>query len=741
MSNQFVVSVAVPVPLRKTFDYLPTQSAPDRHHYTPGKRCVVPVGRRQLTGIILGAHTSPQVAHDKLRHIDRILDPSGTIPDTVLNLSQWISDYYHAPIGEVLTNALPPLMRQPRSWDQLETLISLTRWHALKKVTEANKLRGPKQRALLELLLQNSSGLDQQRILDLGYTTTQLRSLQEKGLAASSTVRKSPVIANEEIKPKATLSDEQQSALKKIQEAGDKFAAILLEGVTGSGKTEVYLEWIENQLNRNASGQVLVLIPEIALTPQTLRRFQARFGNYVVSYHSELSDSERLLTWTQVKEGEARVVVATRSGILLPFQNLCGVIVDEEHDSSFKQQDNARYHARDLAIIRGQQSHCPVILGSATPSFETINNAMEGRYRHVRLTSRVSAIPLPRVHLIDVKSRPLEGGISPPLLQEIKSTVSAGEQVMVFINRRGFAPVIMCVDCGWIAECTSCDVRLTYHRRQNLLKCHHCEKQYRLPSRCPNCDSANLKPIGAGTERTEEFLEQQIPDYPVIRIDRDTIQNKGSLDQKLKPIRQGDPCLIVGTQMLAKGHDFPNLTTVAVLNADGGLFSSDFRGAEKTAQLLIQVAGRAGRREKAGRVFIQTQFPDHPLLQFICQHDYQGIYASEMAMRRQGHFPPAFSMALIRGEASSQEETLNSLWKIRDTLEATQQPLPSIHGPFPSLIQKKQNRFHGLIWLFSTEKSSLRKFLKHWLYLMENQKPKLSGKFRWQLDVDPIDTL
>ncbi|OZG71430.1 primosomal protein N' [Hahella sp. CCB-MM4] len=740
MSNQFVVSVAVPVPLRKTFDYLPSPSAPDRAQYNAGKRCVVPVGRRLLTGVILGTHEAPQVSHDRLRPIEKILDPDNTIPNPVLSLCRWISDYYHAPIGEVLLNALPPLMRQQRTWVQLEASVSTTIWHASTKSAEAKRPRGSKQKLLLELLLQSTSGMEQKDIISQGYTSAQLRSLQEKGLIGSTQVRHfSPPQRDNTNKPR--LSDEQQLALQELEDNGHTPSPTLLEGITGSGKTEVYLEWIENRLNTLPSGQILVLVPEIALTPQTLRRFRARFGGNVTCYHSGLNESERLLTWMQVKEGNTHVVVATRSGILLPFKNLCGIIVDEEHDSSFKQQDNARYHARDLAIIRGQQSRCPVILGSATPSFESMNNVADGRYRHIRLSSRISATPLPKVYLIDVKSRPLEGGISPPLLQEIKSTISAGEQVMIFINRRGFAPVIMCVDCGWIAECQSCDVRLTYHRRQNLLKCHHCEKQYRLPPKCPKCESANLKPIGAGTERTEEFLEQQFPDYPVIRIDRDAIQNKGALEQKLTPIRDGAPCLIVGTQMLAKGHDFPNLTTVAVLNADGGLFSSDFRGAEKTAQLLIQVAGRAGRREKAGRVFIQTQFPDHPLLQLIRQHDYQGIYTSEMEMRRQGHFPPVHSMALIRGEAATLEDTLNSLWQMRDLLEATQHSLPSIHGPFPSLIQKKQNRFHGLIWLFSPEKPSLRKFLKHWLHLMESQKPKLSSKFRWLLDVDPIDTL
>ncbi|WP_020410321.1 primosomal protein N' [Hahella ganghwensis] len=740
MPSPFVVSIAVPVPLRKTFDYLPEMSLPDPEHYTPGKRCKVPVGQRTLIGVITGIHHSPQVPQDKLRPIKQILDPHPTIPSNVLQLAQWISDYYHAPLGEVLINALPPLMRQDRSWEKLSNSLSTILWQATPGA-DSTGLRGAKQKALLELLIGMPEGLSQPDIINQGYTTAQLRALESKQFAHSTQVRSRPGKEAPVTSSKPTLTTEQQQALQQLIGVSPGFTTTLLEGVTGSGKTEVYLDWIEHRINNNASEQILVLIPEIALTPQTLRRFKVRFGEQVVSYHSAMNDSERLLTWIQVKEGEVSVVVATRSGILLPFKSLGGVIVDEEHDSSFKQQDGARYHARDLALIRGQHSQCPVILGSATPSFESLNNADQGRYHYVRLESRVSSTPLPRIHLIDIKSRPLEGGISPPILQEISSAISAEEQVMVFINRRGFAPVIMCVDCGWIAECRSCDARLTYHRRQQSLKCHHCEKQYRLPTSCPSCESKNLKPIGAGTERTEEYLEQQFPDVPVIRIDRDSIQNKGSLDQKLLPIRQGHSCLIVGTQMLAKGHDFPNLSTVAVLNADGGLFSSDFRSTEKTAQLLIQVAGRAGRREKPGKVFIQTQFPEHPLLQYIQQHDYRGIYASEMAMRKQGHFPPAYSMALIRGEASSLEDTLNSLWKLRDLMETCENHLPSIHGPFPSLIQKKQNRFHGLIWLFSADRSVLRKFLRHWLGMMENQKLKLPGKFRWQLDVDPIDTL
>ncbi len=739
MSSRFVVSVAVAVPLRKTFDYLPCPDWSSQEDYLIGARCVVPMGTRKMVGVITQVHSSPQIEISRLRPIDQILDQTALIPTSVLLLAQWISDYYHAPLGEVLINTLPPLLRKPHKWDELQGKIATTLW--LPSSSPSQPVKGRKQQELWTILQRHPSGMKQQELKSLGFSSAQLKSLEAKQLISKSTLLLPPETTNSETCTHPQLNHEQSAALEALLKNRQQFNTTVLEGVTGSGKTEVYLEWIHALLKETPTGQILVLIPEIALTPQTLRRFRQRFGNAVCVYHSGMNESERLLTWALTANGEARVTVATRSGITLPFQKLAGIIVDEEHDSSFKQQDGARYHTRDLALIRAQYFNCPVVLGSATPSFESLFNVKKSKYQHLKLTNRAIPTPLPKVHLIDTRSRPLEGGISPPLLLEIRQAVARGEQVLVFLNRRGFSPVVMCVDCGWLAECRSCDTRLTYHRHQQLLRCHHCDKAYRLPTKCPKCESANIKPIGAGTERTEDYLEAAFPDTPVIRIDRDTIQTKGSLDERLAPISRGDPCLIVGTQMLAKGHDFPNLSTVAILNADGGLFSSDFRSTEKTAQLLIQVAGRAGRRETEGRVFIQTHFTDHPLLQAIVKHDYSSIYESEMSLRKQGHFPPVYAMALIRGEGRSLEQTMQALWKVRDSMETGFIEPPEIHGPFPAVIQKKQNRFHGLLWCLADDKAQLRRFLKNWLEHTENHKTKLPSGFRWHLDVDPLETL
>ncbi|WLQ14013.1 primosomal protein N' [Hahella aquimaris] len=746
MSTSFVVSVALPVPLRRQFDYLPSQSTDLRKDYSPGTRVQVPFGRRSLTGVVLAISNESELPVSRLKPVAKILDRAPLIPPVILQLCQWVADYYHAPIGEVVLASLPPPLRTASTDAHIINSLQETYWSVSSLgLTAGNAdhlIRGAKQKQLWSVLSQRKSML-QGDITAQGYSLTQLRALGEKGLVQSHSYIPGGNTATPQILAPPLLNREQQDALNTIVSKPDSFRTILLNGVTGSGKTEVYLAWIALALTQRPDSQFLALAPEISLTPQLRQRFASRFGDKVAAYHSALTDKERMRVWINVLEGRTQIVIGTRSAVFLPFNDLAGIIVDEEHDSSFKQQDGARYNARDLAILRAKEHSCPIVLGSATPSLESLMNARGRRYESILLRQRAVNANTPSIRLLDIKSRPLHGGISPPLLEEIKQHLAEQRQVMLFINRRGFSPTLMCVECGWLAECRNCDARLTYHMKAAQLRCHHCDSTYPLPTCCPKCKQDSIKAVGAGTERTEEFLEATFPDTPVIRIDRDTTQTKGSLQDKLHQIRSNESCIIVGTQMLAKGHDFPNLALVGIINADSGLFSSDFRAAEKTAQLLLQVAGRAGRSTVEGKVIIQTLFPSHPLLQAIAAQDYNAICEEELFIRESGRLPPFTSMALIRAEAPTLEAALGGLWTLKESLMELQQVNSGlqieIHGPFPSVMQRKQNRFHAILWLFAPQKAELRQFLKHWLRY--NEGIATPSNFRWLIDVDPLETL
>ncbi|MDG9670345.1 primosomal protein N' [Hahella sp. CR1] len=745
MSTSFVVSVALPIPLRRQFDYLPSQPSDQRENYPPGTRVQVPFGRRSLTGVVLATPSESELPVSRLKPVAKILDRAPLIPPVILQLCQWVADYYHAPIGEVAFAALPPPLRTASIDADIINSLQETYWTVSSLgLTAGNAdhlIRGAKQKQLWNVLSQKKSIL-QNDITALGYSLIQLRTLKEKGLIQShSYIPGNNAATTQVVAP--PLNQEQQKALNTITSDPGSFRTILLNGVTGSGKTEVYLAWIASALTQHPDSQFLALAPEISLTPQLRQRFASRFGDKVAAYHSALTDKERMRVWINVLEGCTQIVIGTRSAVFLPFNDLAGIIVDEEHDSSFKQQDGARYNARDLAILRAKEHNCPIVLGSATPSLESLMNARGGRYESILLRQRAVNASTPSIRLLDIKSRPLHGGISPPLLEEIKQHLAEQRQVMLFINRRGFSPTLMCVECGWLAECRNCDARLTYHMKAAQLRCHHCDSTYSLPTSCPKCKQDSLKAVGAGTERTEEFLETTFPDTPVIRIDRDTTQTKGSLQDKLHQIRSNEPCIIVGTQMLAKGHDFPNLALVGIINADSGLFSSDFRAAEKTAQLLLQVAGRAGRSAVEGKVVIQTLFPSHPLLQAIADQDYNAICEEELHIREAGRLPPYTSMALIRAEAPTLEAALGGLWTLKESLTELLKFNSNLqieaHGPFPSVMQRKQNRFHAILWLFAPQKAELRQFLKHWLRYSEGIATPSS--FKWLIDVDPLETL
>jgi primosomal protein N' (replication factor Y) (superfamily II helicase) len=743
----FLISVALPIPVRKLFDYLPTTENPDPALYKPGQRCLVPFGNRKLTGVIVSCHQHTAIPPGSLKAIVSLLDTEPFLPESTLAVYQWIAQYYHAPLGEVICSALPPVMRKPKQQSELYNKVTSVIWR-----TEANtcnpatdKVRGPKQRSLLAMLSKHVSGMMQKDIVAMGYQVTQLKKLQEKNLVHC---QRDIIMANQTMQTIALpqLNQGQQAAFDKIKPLANHFAPILLHGVTGSGKTEVYICWLNFLLEAGADdqvkkGQALVLVPEIALTPQTIRRFRQYFGNQVISYHSAMSAKERLQSWILTQQNKARIIIGTRSALLLPFKHLLTIVVDEEHDSSFKQQDGARYNARDVAILRARLNNCPVIMGSATPSFESLYNASQSRFTKIELKHRHASQPLPVFEIINIRSRPLAGGISPPALQEITQKLEAGEQIMVFINRRGYAPVIMCTDCGWTAECSSCDARLTFHLQHNILRCHHCGRSYSPPKQCPSCTSQNVKPVGAGTERTEQVLRSHFPDVPIIRIDRDSTQTRKKLDSLLQQINSGSPCLIVGTQMLAKGHDFPNLNTVLIVNADRGLFSSDFRAVEKTAQLIMQVAGRAGRHFQRGQVLLQTQLPEHPIIQAISHHNYEAIYKVELDLRRQAKLPPVYQLCIIRADATDMTAGIETLASFKDEIASLAGRSVRLLGPVSSVLQRKHNRYHSLLWVLAKDKGTLRKLLHDWLGWREKIGLKSSQKVKWQLDVDPSETM
>ncbi len=535
------------------------------------------------------------------------------------------------------------------------------------------------------------------------------------------------------------LNPEQRAAFEAVRASHGGFHCFLLAGLTGSGKTEVYLQLIRETLA--AGRQALVLIPEINLGPQTLARFERRFNARIALLHSALTDRERLDAWLAARDGEADIVIGTRSALFTPLKRPGLIIVDEEHDASYKQQDGLRYHARDLALVRARLENVPILLGSATPALESLHNAQAGRYGLLRLTQRAGGAHPPKFIRLDVKSMPLDAGLSRPLQQAIGDTLAAGQQVLVFLNRRGFAPTLLCHDCGWISQCPRCDARMTVHQGSGELRCHHCDHRQRPPMNCPQCGKLDLRPLGAGTERAEERLRILFPNHPVLRIDRDSTSRKHAMRDLFATINSGEPCILVGTQMLAKGHHFPRVTLVAILDADGGLFSADFRASERMAQQIVQVAGRAGRAEEPGRVLIQTHLADHPLLVQLTEDGYFAFAEQALSERRAAGLPPFAHLALLRAEAhkpGQAEAFLDSACSAAEQLlEQMGGPEVELLGPVPAPMERRAGKHRAQLLLQCMSRAPLHRLLTPWLQSLEQ----LPGgrQVRWSLDIDPID--
>lgn len=736
MSAPVYLTIAVPTPLRRQFDYLPPLgfSIHDCDQLAPGVRIKVPFGNQELVGILLDKTDETTTPSEKLRPALEILDNQPLLPSDLMQLCRWAAEYYQCPPGEVFQTALPVLLRQ----GQAPKLSGETVWQLTtegKGLPEGALKRAKKQAELLRVLQQRNT-LNRQDLEQLNITRATLKALEDKGIVTSSE-QVPAIIESAEIlaqKP-LPLNDEQAVALSQISHR--EYGSYLLEGATGSGKTEVYLQAIEKALSEGK--QALVLVPEIGLTPQTLSRFESRFNVPVAALHSGLNDRERLQAWLQASEGLARIVIGTRSAIFTPLSALGIIIVDEEHDTSFKQQDGFRYSARDLATVRAHHHKIPLLLGTATPSLETLLNAVQGRYEHLRLTKRAGNAKPPSISLIDIRGQRLVAGFAAPMLEAIGDTLAQGNQALIFINRRGYAPTLMCHDCGWQANCPHCDARMTVHQQPRHLHCHHCDHQRAIANQCPECFGTDLQALGLGTERSEDELQQLFPHTRVIRVDRDTTRRKNAIQNMLNEIHSGAPCILVGTQMLAKGHHFPDVTLVAIIDADGGLFSADFRGPERMGQLLTQVAGRAGRAEKPGRVIVQSHHVDHPLVQSLLYEGYHRFARHLLNERQITHMPPYRYLALIKAESKRGESAYAFLETARQLAEQLQPANVQIGylGPLPGIMERRQGRYRFQLQVNTANRRLLQHLLRDLALQLESHP--LARRVRWAIDVDPQD--
>ena len=730
-----VLRIAVPSPLYREFDYLPPPNT-DLAGLQPGIRLRVPFGRRTTIGVLVDLPAQSEIDPQKLKPALEVLDHEPVISREILNMVQWASAYYQHPIGEALASALPVSLRRGQALDTADC----TAWRltAAGRQIDLDSLKhAPRQASVLAELHQHPQGLERSA---LDAPAGVLRALAEKGWTESLQQprheRPRPGTTAHASAPGHALNPAQQQAVDSVLENLDHFQCFLLEGVTGSGKTEVYLQVIEQVLARRQ--QALLLVPEIGLTPQLVERFQARFPVPLAVLHSGLGNRERLNAWQQARSGIAPIIIGTRSAIFTPLARPGLLIVDEEHDPSLKQQDGFRYSARDLAVWRARQLNIPVLLGSATPSLESLHNVEQQRYQRLLLPERTGVACMPEYAIIDVSEQPPEHGVSADLLARIRHHLDADGQVLLFLNRRGFAPTFMCYDCGWIANCRRCDAHLTWHRRDNRLHCHHCGSQRPLDSHCPECGGRDLHPVGQGTERVEQALAEHFPDVERLRIDRDTTRRKGELDGLLKRARSGQGRLLLGTQMLAKGHHFPNVTLVGILDADHGLFSTDFRAGERMAQLIVQVAGRAGRHDRPGQVAIQTRHPDHPLLQLLVTQGYPAFAHAALLERQAARLPPETSLALLRAEATDETMPLRFLESVREQVEAAGIEHIEAWGPVPAAMERRAGRFRAQLLLQSDRRGNLQQLLSRLVRQLEQDK--LARQVRWSVDVDPADT-
>jgi primosomal protein N' (replication factor Y) len=723
-----ILRIALDTPLRRVFDYLPPAAGTDPAA-SPGVRVRVPFGRRQVVGILVEIAADSPIDAAKLKCALAILDSRPVFDAVTFELLRWAADYYHHPLGEVMAAALPASLRGGQAALTPAEIWALTAAGRAELERPASR-RAPRQRALLAKLGGHGGATAD----DLGaFKPALLRTLSEKGWAAARALAAAPA-AVESRPSEVTLTDAQAGVIEAIRESLGRFAAHLLYGVTGSGKTEVYLQIIDAALG--ADRQVLVLVPEIALTPQLVERFRRRFSAGVVAVHSGLTGTERRDAWRAAHSGHARIVIGTRSAVFTPLERLSLIVVDEEHDASYKQQEGFRYSARDLAVLRAQRARVPVILGSATPSLETLDNVSQGRYSRHELPARPGAARPPAMHLVDLRKHPSDQGLSQPAMSAMERHLKNGGQVIVFLNRRGYAPTLFCNACGWSASCAHCDARMTLHRRASELRCHHCGARAKVPAMCPSCNQP-LHPVGQGTERVEETLVRLFPDAPLARLDRDTAGAGNAMQAVLDRVHRGEARILVGTQMLTKGHHFPDVSLVVILDADQGLFATDFRATERLAQTITQVAGRAGRAARPGEVIVQTSFPEHPLLTRLIVEGYERFAATALEERRAASWPPYSRLALLRAEAKDREGLDGYLRAAAARAATVGERAVRVLGPAAALIARRADHFRAHLLIESPSRGPLQRFLAAWLPQVESL-PGPRG-VRWSIDVDPLE--
>jgi primosomal protein N' (replication factor Y) len=672
-----IVRVIVDAPIAQPLDYLaPETSSADKARALIGSLCIVPLGTRRLVGIVVGNAADSAVPHDKLRPLVASLGEIAPLSAHWLELTRFAADYYQHAWGELAVPALPPTLRKPP---------------------------GPRFAAALARL------------------------------------RKAPAARARPARDPLALNAEQAAAVQAIA-AARGFACHLLFGVTGSGKTEVYLEAMAQRLAADPQAQALLLVPEIGLTPQLLARVQARFPHErVVSLHSGLAAGERTAGWLAAHEGRARIVVGTRLAVFASLPHLALIAVDEEHDHSFKSGEGQRYSARDLAIKRAQMAGVPVVLGSATPSLESWANAQAGKYHVLRLPQRAAAgeqPAWPEVACVNIKGTRPPQGLAAEVRAALAETVARGEQALVFLNRRGYAPVVACDACGWVSTCGRCAVFAAFHKTDGTLRCHHCGWQQRIPRACPTCGNQDLQAVGQGTQRIEEALAEAAPGARIARIDRDSVRRKGEMEQAFDAVHAGDVDILVGTQMITKGHDFRRVSLVVVLGADARLVAHDFRAPEHLFATLVQVAGRAGRSGLASRVLVQTRYPAHPLFAALARYDYEGFAQAQLQERRAARLPPYMAQALLAVEDKGMAQALEFLAAARTLAPEARMRR---YDPVPMPLAQLAGVYRAQLLVEAASRSALQQSLARWLpevrALAQTRRPRP----RWHIDVDPLE--
>ena len=722
-----IIRVALDVPVNTLFDYI----APSATTHHIGVRVQVPFGKKMVIGVIIEVTNSSSFSKGKLRSAKYIFDDIPPLPKALLDLFKFCSEYYHYPLGEVVMSGVPTRLRSSKPFvdkPQVKSQFHITEKGQLADTSLISKRSTLKHRLLALFRKSKVVNLVEIKQLSLGAVKV-LKELIELGWVEETA---SAFKQKNSIEP--ILKKEQMNVVKNVAAETNQFNVWLLHGITGSGKTEVYLRLVALQLLQGR--QTLVLIPEISLTPQLETVFRNRFPTtFIISLHSGLNASERAKGWLQALNGTAQIILGTRLSVFTPISNLGLIIVDEEQDSSFKQQSGLCYSARDIAIFRAKYMNIPVMLGSATPSLESYHNTINRRYRMLRLSSRAADnSSLPSVRCIDLRAVKAREGLSEPLITALRKKIELKQQSLIFINRRGFAPVLMCKSCTWVATCSRCASHLVVHLQDKNLRCHYCGYKERILSSCPECGDQDIAPFGHGTQRVEAALNEQFPNARILRIDRDSIRRKEAWEKILEEIHGQRVDILVGTQILAKGHNFANLGLVGVLNPDASLYSTDFRAAEHLFSQLMQVAGRAGRASTTGEVLIQTKFPNHPLYHALQNHNYEEIAKMLLTERKVANFPPYVYQALLRAEAPKLSTALDFLSHVISIVYPGNEV--EIFDPVPAQMAKLKGMERAHLLVQSGSRKELQKFLTAWRVKLDKIPAR---KIRWTLDVDPIE--